>query len=79
MWAKGNRRRPDVKPIAMERAKKLFDQYFNRLIPYVWRTRIKKDLGNNAIQIIPSDTKELGLIKKKYLKDFRGVLNDALA
>lgn len=78
-WARGNRGRSDVKEKAMARAKRIFDRYFDLLMPYVWRTRIKPQLGKDAVQLDESGVGELAKLKVKFLTDFEAVLDDALS
>ena len=79
VWARGNRGRRNVKQLALKRAKRIFDKYFDLLMPYIWRTRIQRQLGKDAIQLSDAEVEKLGKLKVEFLANFEDVLDDALS
>lgn len=77
-WARGNRDDPDVLKKAIGRAKMALDNHFNLLVPYVYRTRVQRDLGRRVKSLGEAELEKLEKLKSEYLTQFASILDDAL-
>ena len=60
----------------MMRAKEALDNHFDLLIPYVFRTRVIRDIGTQAVMLTAKDLLELEKVKANSLEIFSEILED---